>query len=153
MNIPIDMEEMKDIYEKKIPREGTCGPTLVAFLTDKTVKEIIKYWSVDYKGYCSFHELEHELNKYGIKTQRMRSEYKYDYVLPEGIKKAIIRIQWKGIYSHWTIAQKNTHFIYLNIINNELWCFDNTAGWFKPDSFTGKKYMKEGKVTSYLAIL
>lgn len=155
MNIPIDMDEMRVFYERKVPREGTCGPTLIAFLTGKTVKNIIDNWSVNYKGYCSFHELEYELNKYKIETIRMKALYKYDYVLPkpEGIKKAIARIQWKGMYSHWLIAQKNTHFVYLEEINGKLHLFDNTGGWFEPDSITGKRYMKEGKITSYIAIL
>lgn len=150
---PSDMDEMRGIYERKVPREGTCGPTLIAFLLNKTVKQVIDDWSVHYKGYCSFHELEYELDKYKIATQRIKSEYKYEYVLPEGIKKAIARIQWKGMYSHWLIAQKNTHFVLLEKIDGKLHLFDNTVGWFEPDSPTGKRYIKEGKITSYLAIL
>lgn len=151
--IPTDMNIMRNIYESRVPREGTCGPTLVAFLLGRTVKEVIDNWSIPYRGYCSFRELEREIQKYGIKTQKVKAPNKNDYVLPNGIGRAIARIQWKGKYSHWTIAEKNTHYIYLENIDDPIRIFDNTEGWFEPDSIAGKKYMIEGKITSFVAIL
>lgn len=149
---PKDLDEMRIAYESKNPREGTCGPTLVALLIGKTVREVIDNWSIPYRGYCSFSELEREINKYGIQTARVRAEVKNDYILPKDITMAIARIQWKGRYSHWAIAEKNTHFIFLEEAMG-LHFFDNTIGWFEPDSYTSKKYLKEGKITSYLVIL
>jgi hypothetical protein len=151
--IPSDMDIMRQVYENKNPREGTCGPTLVAFLIGKTVKEVIDNWSIPYRGYCSFRELERELNKYNIETQRMGAEVKSDYILPEDVKIAIARIQWKGKYSHWAIAEKNTHFIYLEKALGQVHLFDNTEGWFEPDWTVAKDYMIRGKITSYLTII
>lgn len=151
--IPSDMDDMREAYEGKNPREGTCGPTLVAFLIGKTVKEVIDNWSIPYRGYCSFRELEKELNKYGVQTERVRAEFKDDYVLPEGVQMAIARIQWKGQYSHWAIAEKNTHFIYFEEALGALHYFDNTVGWFEKEWPVTKKYIKEGKITSFIKIL
>jgi len=149
--VPSDMDFMRNVYESKVPREGTCGPTLVAFLVGKTVKEIIESWSIPYRGYCSFRELDREIQKYGITTKRARTPFKSDYTLPEGVYRAIARIQWKGKYSHWAISEKNTHFIYLESAGNHI--FDNTEGWFDSNSLVGKKYMIEGKITSFITIL
>jgi len=150
--IPTDMEDLRYEYESKNPKEGTCGPTLIAFLTGLTVREIILNWSIPYRGYCSFTELEKELNKYGFQTQRIKTKDKSDYILPEGVEIAIARIQWKGKYSHWTIAEKNTHFIYIEKSTNEIYLFDNTEGWFEPNSLIAKDYMEKGYITSLLSI-
>jgi len=151
--IPEDMNSKRLEYESKNPREGTCGPTLIALLVNKTVKETIDNWSIPYRGYCSFRELEKELNKYKLKTEKIKAEAKYLYQIPEEGKIMIARIQWKRKYSRWIIPEKNTHFILLMNDNNNLILFDNTVGLFKAEDQIGKRYMKEGKITSYLKIL
>lgn len=152
--VPEDVDEMRVAYESKNPREGTCGPTLVAFFTGKTVKEIIDNWSIPYRGYCSLRELEREINKYQIMTQRIRAEVKDQFVLPLGVNQAIARIQWKGKYSHWMEAEKNTHFIFFEADDKTggIHLFDNTEGWFEPEWPVGIRTMKEGKITSFLTI-
>jgi len=150
--IPEDMDDLREEYQNKVPMEGTCGPTLLAFLLGISVREVILNWSIPYRGYCSFTELEKELNKYGFQTQRIKTKDKSDYILPEGVEIAIARIQWKGKYSHWTIAEKNTHFIYIEKSINEIYLFDNTEGWFEPNSLIAKDYMEKGYITSLLSI-
>jgi hypothetical protein len=150
--IPKDMEELRYEYEGKNPREGTCGPTLVAFLMGLSVREVILNWSIPYRGYCSLSELEREIQKYGFNTERMRAEIKDDYILPKDVTMAIARIQWKGKYSHWAIAEKNTHFIYLEEMLGQIHLFDNAEGWFEPNMPIGKNYIEKGKITSFLVI-
>ncbi len=150
--IPEDMDTLRATYEGKNPREGTCGPTLIAFLTNRSVKDIIDNWSINYQGYCSFRELEREINKYGIETERIHAPNKFDWVLPNGVDKAIARIQWKKKYSNWAIPEKNTHFVYLEEIEGQVHLFDNTEGWFEVGSPVAKDYMVKGKITSFIAI-
>lgn len=150
--IPEDMDILRKVYESKKPMEGTCGPTILALLLGKSVWDIIDSWSINYQGYTSFRELEREVNKYGIETERIRAIYKDAFVLPEGVNRAIARVQWKGKYSHWTIAEKNTHFIYFEKVGDKIHLFDNTAGWFEVDSPVSKDYLIKGKITSFIAI-
>jgi len=152
MNDLKDRVSLRKEYEQKVPREGTCGPTLVALLLNKSVKEIIDNWRIPYKGYCSFRELEREINKYGIETKRVKSENKRDYVLPEGVKTAIARIKWKKKYSNWTIPEKNTHFIYLKQKDDKIQLFDSEIGWFNIESKGAKEYLKRGKLNSFIIL-
>jgi len=150
--IPEDMNSKRLEYESKNPREGTCGPTLVALLVNKTVKETIDNWSIPYRGYCSLRELQKNLEKYHFKTDRVKSTEKKKFMLPNEISLAIARIRWSGKYSNWDIEEKNTHFVLLDKRLGSLVLFDNTVGIFQPDSPTAKKYMNEGKITSFLTI-
>lgn len=150
--IPTDMDELREEYQSKVPMEGTCGPTLVAFLLGISVREVIMNWSQPYRGYCSFHELEKEINKYGFETERVHADNKDSFVLPEGVDMAIARIQWRGKYSHWTIAEKNTHFVYLERMVGQVHIFDNTQGWFEPEWNVAKDYMQKGYITSFVAL-
>jgi len=147
---PVDRDSLRQKYEQKVPREGTCGPTLIAFLLDKTVKEIIDNWRIPYRGYCSFRELEREFNKYGIKTERISWRIKKEYVLPEGVNFAIALIRWKK--ANWKISEKNTHFIYLEQKDNKIQLFDNEVGWFKPDFQVAKDYLKHGSFISFIIL-
>jgi hypothetical protein len=142
---------MRIEYEGRIPREGTCGPTLVAFLTGLSVEGIISEWTGKYHGYCSLRELERELNKYKIPTSRIKAFQKHEYDIGDN-QYAVAKIIWSKKYVNWSIPEKNTHFIFLGIIRDELWIYDNTAGWFKPDSNTGMSYLEHGKLTNLLVI-
>ena len=150
--IPEDMEELRYEYESKVPREGTCGPTLIAFLTGMSVRESILNWSIPYRGYCSFNELEKEIQKYGFDTQELTAGVKDNYVLPEGINIAIARILWRRKYSNWAIEEKNTHFVYIESFNGQLQLFDNAVGWFEPEWPVANDYMKKGGITGFIAM-
>ena len=149
--IPSDMEDLRYEYESKIPKEGTCGPTLIAFLTGMSVREVILNWSIPYRGYCSFSELEREINKYNFQTEKIQANE--DYILPEGIEMAIARIQWKKKYANFPIPEKNTHFVYLEKTYGQVHLFDNTEGWFEPEWPIAKEYLKRGSITSLLKLL
>ena len=150
--IPEDMDSLRKTYENKVPREGTCGPTIIAYLTGKTVKEVIDNWTIPYRGYCSTRELEKNLKKVGFKVERIQSIDKHNFVLPKDVNRAIARIQWGGKYVNFPIPEKNTHFVLLDETKGVLELFDNTGGLFSADSERVKKYMTEGKITSFLII-
>jgi len=152
MNEPKDRISLRQKYERKIPREGTCGPTLVAFLLDKSVKEVIDNWRIPYRGYCSFRELEKEINKYGIKTDKVKPVAKDSYELPDEANKAIARIQWKKKYSNWKIPEKNTHFVYLEWAEGGLMLFDNEIGWFNLETKKAEEYLVRGKITNIIIL-
>ena len=146
------MISIRKLYESKTPREGTCGPTIVAYLTGKTVKEIIDNWTIPYRGYCSLKELQKNIERYHFKTDRIKSEEKRQFIMPENESMAVARIRWSGKISKWEIEEKNTHFVLLDQTQGELQLFDNEVGLFKLNDETAKKYMKNGKITSYLVI-
>ena len=150
MKDPEDRDIARRLYEQKKPRLGTCGPTLVAFLLNKIVINIILNWSIPYRGYCSFRELERELNKYDIKTERIEWRIKREYVLPEGVNFAIALIRWKK--AHWKIQEKNTHFIYLEREDDKIELFDNEVGWFSPEDKVAKDYLKHGRFTNLIVL-
>ena len=150
--IPEDMDRLRDDYEGKNPREGTCGPTIVAFLTGKLVQEVIDSWSIPYRGYCSLGELRRELSKCGIETSKALASYKNKVIQLDGVNKVIGRIQWKKKYSSWKIPEKNTHFIYIEKNAERVRLFDNTVGWFDPNSSTGTRYALKGRITNFLVI-
>jgi len=147
---PEDRDIARRLYEQQKPRLGTCGPTLIAFLLNKIVIDIITDWSIPYRGYCSFRELERELNKYGIKTERIEWRIKKKYALPEGVDFAIALIWWKK--AHWKIQEKNTHFIYLERRDDKIELFDNEVGWFKPDFQVARDYLKNGRFTRLIIL-
>ena len=151
-NVPEDMLDTRVSYESKVPREGTCGPTIVAYLTGKTVKETIENWIIPYRGYCSLRELERVLNKEGLETKIIKRVEKRQFILPDGISRAIARIQWGKKYSNWTIPEKNTHFVLLDQNSNSFQLFDNEAGLFEINSNRSRRYMEEGKITHFLIV-
>jgi len=154
--IPTDVDLMRIEYEGRIPKEGTCGPTLIAFLIGKTVKEVIENWSglfsSAYRGYCCIEDLEVELHKYDIETIKRKSLASHDFVFSKDMTYAIAMIVWDKKWCNYEIPEKNTHFVFMGIIRDELWLYDNTAGWFKPDSNTGKSYMSHGKIKEILVL-
>lgn len=150
MKIPSDSDYLRDEYQSK--GLGTCGPSIVALLKETSVQEIIDNWHIPYKGYCSFGELQRELEKQGFGTKKARALNKRAFELPEGATKAIARIQWKKKYAHWAEAQKNTHFVFLIEIKGYTNIFCNSAGWILPDSPVAKMHLKRGRVTSYLIL-
>jgi hypothetical protein len=146
------MQEMRLKYEGKVPREGTCGPTLLAFLTQKTVGEIIEGWSEPYLGYCSLRQLEKNFRKHGFDTFRIKPPVNRSFVLPGGVDRAIAKIKWGNRYSRWEIEEKNTHFVLLDKTSGELKLFDNTVGFFSENDEVARKYLKEGKIKKFLVI-
>lgn len=150
MKIPFDSDYLRDKYQSK--GLGTCGPGIIALLKEISVQEVIDNWHIPYKGYCSLGELQRELERQGFKTKRARAVDKRAFELPNGAKMAIARIQWKGKYAHWAIAQKNTHFVFLIEIKGYINIFCNSVGWMLPGSPIAKRYLKEGRVTSYLVL-
>ena len=146
MTNPSDRDSLRKKYEAKTPREGTCGPTVIALLVGKKVEAVISNWSIPYRGYCSFGELERELNKYDIETEKVKTIE--DYKLPEGVDHAIARIQWKK--KLYRIPEKNTHFVYIGKKKSVI--YDSDIGWSKIGSKIANTYAKNGKVTSLICI-
>ena len=145
---PIDNDELRDSYQSR--GFGTCGPAVVAVMFNRTVQDIIDNWSQLYRGFCSFKELQLELEKYGWKSERVESWNKRVFMIPDGAEQAVCLIKWKEKYSKWPIAEKNTHFIILRKTDNGVRVFCNSVGWVDIDHKKIKEHLKKGKAKAYL---
>jgi len=147
---------------------GVCGPSTIAVLTNKTVKEIISIWEGGFKGYAPIKELQATLEKLGYFVNRQKGHKSRTFPTPT-TNVAILRIQWlkeDGTEFYWAAQTPNTHYVIMQKLNSdkstdtygeisddgEWWIFCNGQLWFKKDSKQAKDYLKLGYVSSYLEI-
>lgn len=149
MLTPPDYEKTRDYWEGL--GVGACGPSVIATATGKTVQEIIDAWDEKYMGTANVGHIERELRKYGFATKRVAGKKSKTISMPPGCLQALAFIQW-GEHKHWIEAQKHTHWIYLEIWNDDLHVFCNGEGWFRANSERGREYLKDGHIRSIIAL-
>jgi len=161
--VPSDNESAKQKRGKGF--FGVCGPSTIAVLTGKTVKEAISLWSGGFKGYAPIKELQATLEKLGYNVIRQKGHKSRTFPTPK-TDVAILRIQWlkeDGTEFYWAAQTPNTHYVLMKKIEtvnskvpgyfvDEWWIFCNGQLWFEKDSQQGKDYLKLGYVSSYLEI-
>lgn len=156
--VPSDNESAKQKRGKGF--FGVCGPSTIAVLTRKTVREVISLWSGGFKGYAPIKELQATLEKLGYSVIRQKGHKSRTFPLPS-TDVAILRIQWlkeDGTEFYWAAQTPNTHYVLMQKIDSnknaegEWWIFCNGQLWFRKDSKQAKDYLKLGYVTSYLEI-
>jgi len=146
--MPIDNDELRDQYQSR--GFGTCGPAIIAVLFNETVQKVIDNWYGKYEGYCTFHELKRELERYDWNSTMVKSNNKRAFMISKGVDKAICLIGWKRKYSKWDIPAKNTHFILLQNTDKSVRIFCNSVGWVNSEHPRMKDHLKKGKVQAYL---
>ena len=148
---------------------GVCGPSTIAVLTHKNVKEIINVWANGFKGYAPMKEMEATLKKLGCNTSVRKKGNKAKEFPEPTTDAAIIRVQWlkeDGTEFYWAAQTPNTHWVLMQKLNSDKssnnygkpdaegvwWIFCNEYLWFKKDSEEAKKYLRLGYVSSYFEI-
>jgi len=149
---------------------GVCGPSTIAVLSHKNVKEIVNIWADGFKGYAPIKEMQATLEKLGY-TSSVRKKGNKAKQFPEPTTNtAIIRVQWlkeDGTEFYWAAQTSNTHWVLMQKLNSdkssnsygetdtkgEWWIFCNEYLWFKKDSEEARKYLRLGYVSSYFEIV
>jgi hypothetical protein len=133
---------------------GVCGPSTIAVLARRSVKEIIDLWPGGYKGYGPLKEMQAILAKLGYSAVRVKGNKARVFPTP-ATRRAIVRIQWlkpDGTEYYWKAQTPNTHYVLIYFWKGEWWIFCNEFLWFKKNSLQAKDYLKLGYVSSYLEI-
>jgi hypothetical protein len=134
---------------------GVCGPSTIAVLSHKNVKEIISVWADGFKGYAPIKEMQATLEKLGY-TSSVRKKGNKAKQFPEPTTNtAIIRVQWlkeDGTEFYWAAQTPNTHYVLMQKHHGVWWIFCNEYLWFRKDSEEAKKYLRLGYVSSYFEI-
>lgn len=147
---PKDNDFERDRWEAR--QLGTCGPSVVAVLLNKTVSAVIRSWPVEYKGHANMRDVISMLKQEGVDVRRAPGGKSKTLELPAGAELAIARIQWEGEWQkHWMEAQRHTHFIVMRKINGVVYVFCNGRGWFAP-SVPEDPYLDAGHITSFAVV-
>jgi hypothetical protein len=153
--IPPDNEAVKFQGNRKDKRFfGVCGPSTIAVLTRKSVKEIIDVWAGGFKGYAPMKETQATLEKLGFSVIRINGDKAKQFPEPS-TEYAIVRIQWlkeDGTEYYWKAQTPNTHYVLMQKVNGEWWIFCNEFLWFKKESEQARDYLRLGYVSSYFEI-
>lgn len=151
--VPVDNEIAK-LGKREKGFYGVCGPSTIAVLTHRSVKEIIDLWPGGYKGYGPLKEMQSTLAKLGYLAVRVKGDRARTFPRPV-TRRAIVRIQWlkpDGTEYYWKAQTPNTHYVLMSFYEGEWWIFCNECLWFKRDSKKAKEYLRLGYVSSYLEI-
>lgn len=148
---------------RKRYKDTTCGPTSIAAILQKPVKEVISHW-VDKNGYranftrgTNAKELIANLKALGYSTKVIKyHRYKKgmgggEFPLPK-TELAIARIQW--LCPEHKRRARMSHFVALIREEHYLAVFCNGLGyWFQAFAESGgKRYLEHGYVTSFIEI-
>ncbi len=147
--IPPDNEEQKRKAQEGY--WGICGPSAIAALTEKSVKDVIDVWG-NFKGFSPLKEMEETLRKLGYDVELVRGNKAKTFPQPR-TDAAILRIQWlqaDGTEFYWRARTPNTHYVLMKKLDDEWWVFCNEVLWFKLDGEVGSRYLTLGYVSSYL---
>ena len=134
---------------------GVCGPSTIAVLSHKNVKEIINVWAGGFKGYSPMKEVQATLEKLGYTTSVRKKGNKAKEFPNPTTDTAIVRVQWlkeDGTEFYWAAQTPNTHYVLMQKHNGEWWIFCNEYLWFKRNSEEAREYLKLGYVSSYFEI-
>jgi hypothetical protein len=71
--------------------------------------------------------------------------------MPIGFRAAVAFIQW-GEYKHWAERQKHTHWVFMELRDDNLHVFCNRDGWFSAETEHFREYLNNGYVRSILAL-
>lgn len=89
--------------------KGVCGPAVVTIAsrgrTGADFQKVLDGWDGGYKGKASPKDIERELKKRKISVERMARRQKAPLALPEGVKKALVFIEWEGA-RHWLYLER-----------------------------------------------
>jgi hypothetical protein len=151
--VPVDNEAVKQGTAER-GFYGVCGPSTIAVLTRKSIKEIVDVWAGGFKGYAPLKEVQATLEKLGYVSIRKKGNKGKEFPVPT-TDVAIVRIQWlkpDGTEYYWKAQTPNTHYVLMLKHNGEWWIFCNSALWFRKDSEKARNYLRLGYISSYLEV-